>query len=43
MMCIFIVYIHCVVVEEIGDVLHGLGEDRVGTSKQDVDWEEIGD
>ena len=28
--------------EEIGDVLHGLGEDRGWTSKPDVVWEEIG-
>ena len=36
MMCIIIVYMHCVVLEEIGDVLHGLGEDRGWTSKPDV-------
>ena len=29
--------------EEIGDVLHGLGEDRGWTSKPDFVWEEIGD
>ena len=38
------VYICIVCVwEEIGDVLHGLGEDRGWTSKPDVVWEEIGD
>ena len=37
------VYIHCVVWEEIGDVLHGLGDDRGWTSKPNVVWEEIGD
>ena len=42
-MCIIIVYMHCVVLEEIGDVLHGLGEDRGWTSKPDVVWEKIGD
>ena len=36
MMCIIIVYMHCVVLEEIGDVLQGLGEDRGWTSKPDV-------
>ena len=36
MMCIIIVYLHCVVLEEIGDVLHGLGGDRGWTSKPDV-------
>ena len=36
MMCIIIVYMHCVVLEEIGDILHGLGEDRGWTSKPDV-------
>ena len=36
MMCIIIVYMHCVVLEEIEDVLHGLGEDRGWTSKPDV-------
>ena len=36
------VYMLCVW-EEIGDVLHGLGEDRGWTSKPDVVWEEIGD
>ena len=36
------VYTLCVW-EEIGDVLHGLGEDRGWTSKPDVVWEEIGD
>ena len=35
--------IHCFVWEEIGDVLHGLGEDRGWTSKPDFVWEEIGD
>ena len=30
-------------VEVIGDVLHGLGEDKGWTSKPDVVWEEIGD
>ena len=29
--------------EEIGDVLHGLVEDRGWTSKLNVVWEEIGD
>ena len=28
MMSIIVVCMHCVVLEEIGDVLHGLGEDR---------------
>ena len=37
------VYIHSVVCEEIGDVFHGLGEDRGWTSKPDIVWEEIGD
>ena len=37
------VYIHCFVWEEIGDVLHGLGEDKGWTSKPDIVWEEIGD
>ena len=32
-----------IVWEEIGDVLHGLGEDRVWTSIPDFVWEEIGD
>ena len=36
MMCIMIVYMHCVVLEEIGDVLRGLGKDRGWTSKPDV-------
>ena len=36
------VYTSCVW-EEIGDVLHGLGEDRGWTSKPDEVWEEIGD
>ena len=36
MMCIIVVYMHCVELEEIGDVLHGLGEDRGWTSKPDV-------
>ena len=36
MMCIIVVYMHCVVLEEIGDVLRGLGEDRGWTSKPDV-------
>ena len=31
-----IVYLHCVVCEEIGDVLHGLGEDRGWTSKPET-------
>ena len=35
-MCIIIVYMHSVMLEEIGDVLHGLGEDRGWTSKLDV-------
>ena len=35
MMCIIIVYMHCVVLEEIGDVLHGLGDDCRGTSIPD--------
>ena len=43
MMCIIIVYMHCAVLEEIGDVLHGLGDDRGWTSKPDVVWEKIGD
>ena len=38
-----IVYIHCIVWEEIGDVLHGLGGDRGWTPKSDFIWEEIGD
>ena len=42
-MYIIIVYMHCIVLEKIGDVLHGLGEDRGWTSKPDVVWEEIGD
>ena len=29
--------------EEIGDVLHGFGEDRGWTFKPDFVWEEIGD
>ena len=36
MMCIIVVYMHCVVLEEIGDVLHGLGVDRALTSILDV-------
>ena len=36
MMCIIVVYMHCVVLEEIGDVLRGFGEDRGWTSKPDV-------
>ena len=36
MMCIIIVNMHWVVLEEIGDALHGLGEDRGWTSKPDV-------
>ena len=36
------VYTLCVW-EKIGDVLHGLGEDRGWTSKPDGVWEEIGD
>ena len=43
LMCIIIVYMHCVVLEEIGDVLHGLRDDRGWTSKPDVVWEKIGD
>ena len=43
MMYMIIVYMHCVVWEEIGDVLHDLGEDRECTSKPDSVWEEIGD
>ena len=43
MMCIIIVYMHCVVLEERGDVLHGLGEERWWTSKPDVVWEKRGD
>ena len=38
-----IVYIHCIVWEEIWDVLHGLGGDRGWTPKPDIIWEEIGD
>ena len=34
---------HCIVLETIGDVRHGSGEDRGWTSKPDVVWEEIGD
>ena len=37
------VYIHCIVWEEIGDVLHDLGEDRGWTPKPDIVWKEIGD
>ena len=37
------IYIHCIVWEEIGDVLYGLGEDRGWTPKLDIIWEEIGD
>ena len=36
MMCIIIDYMLCVALEEIGDVLHGLGDDRGWTSKPDV-------
>ena len=35
-MCISVVYMHCVVLEERGDVLLGFGEDRGRTSKPDV-------
>ena len=42
--CICYVFTYIVFVwEEIGDVLHGLGEDRGWTSKPDFVWEEIGD
>ena len=37
------VYIHCIVWEEIGDVLHGLEGHRGWTPKPDIIWEEIGD
>ena len=43
MMCIIIVYMHCVVLEEIGDVLHGVGGERGWTPKPDIIREEIGD
>ena len=48
MLCVYIHVLveHCImhiVWEEIGDVLHGLGEDRGWTSKPDFVWEEIGD
>ena len=36
MLCLIIVYMHCVVLKEIRDVLYGLGEDRGWTSKPDV-------
>ena len=42
-MYLICVYIHCVVWEKKGDVLHGLGGDRGWTPKPDVMWEEIGD
>ena len=42
-MYMIIAFIHCVVYEEIGDVLHGLGEDRGCTSKPDSVLEKIGD
>ena len=35
--------IHYVVWEEIGDVLHSLGEDKGWTPKPDIVWEKIGD
>ena len=35
--------IYCLVCEDTGDLLHGLGEDRGWTSKPDFVWEEIGD
>ena len=31
-----IIYIHCIVWEEIGNVLHGLGGDRGWTPKPDL-------
>ena len=37
------VFIHCIVCEELGDALYGLGVDRGWTSKPDIIWEEIGD
>ena len=37
-----IVYIHYIVWEEIGYVLHGLGGDRGWTPKPDIILEEIG-
>ena len=43
MIYMIIVYMYCVVWEEIRDVLHGLGGDRGWTSKPDIIWEEIGD
>ena len=42
MMCRIIVYMHCVVLEEIGVVLHSLGEDWGWTSKPDVVGRRLG-